>query len=85
MLNGQLSIPFWALVVGLGLGLPLLMCLLQLSGLTRRVPFLAPLVGATSCLVGGFTLRSLVLLAGLPVMLASPDLFQILSGARFLP
>ncbi len=85
LLNGRLQVPFWALVVGLGLGVPLLACLAQLSGLTRRVPALAPLVGASSCMVGGFTLRTLVLLAGLPVMLTSPDMFQFMTGARFLP
>jgi formate-dependent nitrite reductase membrane component NrfD len=85
LLNGQLSLAFWALVVGTGLGLPLLMCVVQLSGLSRRLPLLAPMVGVTSCLVGGFTLRTLVLLAGLPVALTSPDLQQMLVGARFLP
>ncbi len=85
LLRGALGFPFWAMVVGFGLAVPLLMCLVQLSGLTRRVPVLAPLIGATSCLAGGFTLRMVVLMAGLPVMLTTPEITQFMAGARFLP
>ncbi|NLF13116.1 MAG: hypothetical protein GX597_15120, partial [Anaerolineaceae bacterium] len=63
-----------------------LVCLLQLSGLVKnRATLAVSLFGVASCLVGGWTLRFLVLSAGLPQMLASPALEQILEGgARFL-
>lgn len=84
--SGLLSVPFWAVVVGLGLAVPFLVCLLQLSGLVKnRATLAVSLFGVASCLVGGWTLRFLVLSAGMPQMLASPALEQILEGgARFL-
>lgn len=82
--NGILSPVFWVVIVGLGLAVPLLVCLGQLSGLLTRVKF-APFVGIACCLLGGFTLRFVVLSAGLPATLSSPALIQILNGIRFAP
>jgi formate-dependent nitrite reductase membrane component NrfD len=83
--SGQLAVFFWALVVGLGLAVPLVMCIAQLSGAFRKAPAAIPALAPISCLVGGWTLRFLVLSAGLPAMLSSPALPQILSGIRFTP
>ncbi len=85
LVNGPLSVFFWALVVGVGLGIPLLTCIAQLSGLARRLPVLAPLLAITSCLIGGLVLRRVILAAGLPIMLSSPSFIQAFEGVRFLP
>ncbi len=82
--SGILSPVFWIVIVGLGLTVPLLVCAGQLSGLLGRVKF-APVVGIACCLIGGFTLRFVVLSAGLPTTLSSPALLQILNGIRFSP
>jgi formate-dependent nitrite reductase membrane component NrfD len=88
LLSGALGVVFWGLVVFVGLAVPLLVCLGQITGLAKRAPALAPaipLVGATACLIGGWTLRFVVLSAGMPITLSSPAWQQILSGVRFLP
>lgn len=84
--SGALRVPFWLVVVGLGLAVPLLVCATQLGGLLKkRAAVVVPLIGLVSCLIGGWTLRYLVLSAGLPQMLASPALEQILQGVKFIP
>ncbi len=84
--SGALRVPFWLVVVGLGLAVPLIVCVTQLGGLLRkRAAVVVPLIGLVSCLIGGWTLRYLVLSAGLPQMLASPALEQILQGVKFIP
>ena len=83
--GGALSLVFWIIVVGLGLAVPLLVCLIQLSGLAKRVTVVMSLVGIVSCLAGGWTLRFVVLSAGLPASLSSPALMQIFEGIRFIP
>ncbi len=84
--SGALRVPFWFVVVGLGLGVPLIVCATQLGGLLKqRAALVVPLIGLISCLIGGWTLRYLVLSAGLPQMLASPALEQILQGVKFIP
>lgn len=85
LINGVLSPVFWIFVVGLGLTVPLLVCLIQLSGLGKRAPLVGPFTAITSCLIGGFTLRAIMLLAALPATLAAPSLHQILAGVRFAP
>lgn len=85
LVSGMLSPYFWVAIVGLGLVLPLLVCLSRLSGLARNPPMVVPLAAVSGCLVGGFTLRATVLAAGLPATLVSPGLLQMLSGVRFLP
>ena len=85
LLNGSLSPAFWVLIVGVGLVIPLLICLTQITGLVKRAPIVVPLTAISSCLIGGFTLRAVMLLAGLPQTLSSPALHQILQGVRFSP
>jgi formate-dependent nitrite reductase membrane component NrfD len=81
--KGVLSTPFWVVVVGMGLAIPLLVCLTQLAGfLKKQAAFVVPLIGLLSCLIGGWTLRYLVLSAGLPSSLASPAFSQALDGVR---
>ena len=83
--NGPLSIPFWALVVGCGLIIPFLACVSQLSGLLKRFAVTVSIAGLVCCLIGGWTLRFVVLSAGIPQLVASPAWSQILAGIRFLP
>ena len=85
LISGLLSPAFWIAVVGLGLMVPLLICLVQLTGILKRAPAVTPMVAISSCLIGGFTLRAVMLLAGLPQTLSSPALQQILQGVRFSP
>jgi formate-dependent nitrite reductase membrane component NrfD len=87
LISGPLAVAFWVVVVGLGLGIPLAVCITQLSGvLKKQATLVVPSIGLASCLVGGWTLRFLVLSAGLPQALSSPALQQILQGSvRFLP
>jgi hypothetical protein len=51
--------------------------------LKKRAAFIVPLIGLTSCLIGGWTLRFLVLSAGLPQSLSSPAFSQALDGVRW--
>ena len=88
-LRGILWPHFWIGVVGFGLAVPFLVAISQLVGLghrsgkwARKIPVV---VGAMSCLIGGWLLRFVVLSAGLPVRLTSPDLFQALAGIKFIP
>jgi formate-dependent nitrite reductase membrane component NrfD len=83
--SGTLMRPFWAVAVGIGLGIPLLVCASQLAGLLKnRAAIVIPLIGLFSCLVGGWTLRYVVLAAGLPASLSSPAWEQLQDGVRLL-
>jgi formate-dependent nitrite reductase membrane component NrfD len=86
--TGALGGVFWALVAGLGLAVPFLAYLAQAAGLLKRVewaPVAVPVAATALLLIGGWTLRYLVLLAGLPQMLSSPVIQQIQVGVRFIP
>jgi formate-dependent nitrite reductase membrane component NrfD len=85
LIRGAVSPVFWIIVVGLGLAVPLLVCLSQLSGSLRRAVVVLPLVAITSCLLGGLALRFVVLWAGIPASLSSPSMMQTLAGIRFVP
>jgi formate-dependent nitrite reductase membrane component NrfD len=85
LIGGAVSPVFWIIVVGLGLAVPLLVCLSQLSGPVKRATVVLPLLAITSCLLGGLALRFVVLWAGVPASLSSPSLMQILIGIRFVP
>jgi len=67
--EGSQSQYFWFIVVGLGLAIPFLTSILLLirSNLAQRTKYILPVVGVLSCLAGGFTLRLVVLMAGLPI------------------
>ena len=67
--SGSLSLPFWIIIVGLGLAVPFLVSLVSIirSGLAQKTWGILPLVGILSCIAGGFTLRMLILLVGLPI------------------
>jgi formate-dependent nitrite reductase membrane component NrfD len=81
--SGALVRPFWIVVVGMGLGIPLLVCASQLAGLLKKkAAIIVPVIGLVSCLIGGWTLRLVVLSAGLSATVSSPSLEQIQEGMR---
>lgn len=86
--NGVLSVQFWVLVVAVGLVGPFLAALAQVVASRRKggaklVPAV-PVGGATCALVGGFTLRFLVLAAGLHAAIASPAVLQATQNVMML-
>jgi formate-dependent nitrite reductase membrane component NrfD len=60
VMGGSYTIPFWVLFVGIGLLIPLLLEILEISGVNRSLAMLAPVL----VLVGGYALRQVVLDAG---------------------
>jgi formate-dependent nitrite reductase membrane component NrfD len=83
LLSGRLAPLFWIVMVGLGLAIPFLVHTMQLSRLVK-LPEAVFVLSIVTALIGGWTLRFLVLSAGLPKLLASPSLEQILQGgAKF--
>ena len=84
LLGGSLGTAFWVVVVGLGLAVPLLWVLFRLTGLRALQAAVIPIVGVVSCLIGGWTLRFLILSAGLPNALTSPAFSQALDGVKWL-
>ena len=86
--SGLLSGAFWGVVVVIGLAIPLLAGIIQLTGLgqkLRAVAVAVPVIAVLSSLVGGWTMRFLILTAGLPISLSSPVWDQIREGVRFIP
>ena len=77
--SGVLSVPFWALVVGVGLALPLLVALVGAFSKKPMAPALS-VVGATCALVGGFTLRYVILAAGATAAMVAPTLIGAMMG-----
>ena len=84
ILAGPLALPFWLLVVGLGLGLPLVLAIVQARGLWEKVPLAIPALASFLALVGGLSLRFVIVLGGVAQPLASPNLLQMLQGIQFL-
>jgi formate-dependent nitrite reductase membrane component NrfD len=65
--SGAVSSLFWFVGVGCGLVIPLLVNLLLLIKKGLTLSGFLPMLGAVCCLVGGFTLRLVILMAGLPI------------------
>lgn len=85
VMSGALAPLFWVVMVGLGLVLPFLVHTMQLSRLVE-LPQAVFLLSIVTALIGGWTLRFVVLSAGLPTALASPSWTHILAGGvTFLP
>lgn len=74
--EGSLSIQFWVLVVVVGLLAPLAAAIAQLVMARKRtdeqVAMALPVAGGACALIGGFTLRFVVLAAGIHAALISP-------------
>ncbi len=82
--EGALSVQFWVLVVVVGLLAPLAAAVAQLViARTRKdeqVMAVLPVAGGTCALVGGFTLRFVVLAAGIHAALVSPVALEAVRG-----
>ncbi|WP_303249361.1 NrfD/PsrC family molybdoenzyme membrane anchor subunit [uncultured Slackia sp.] len=86
LLHGDLSIQFWVLVVIVGLVIPFVLTVLELAHVVRN-PELSRLLhfAAAACaLVGGFTLRFVILTGGMHAVLVSPDAYQAMLGVYTL-
>lgn len=87
--GGALAPQFWLLVVAVGLAVPLLAALTQIVAASKgkedqSIAAVAPLAGAACALVGGFTLRFVVLAAGLHAAVVGPDALQAAAGILML-
>ena len=83
LLNGELSIQFWVLVVMVGLAVPFICTAMVLAHLVRT-PELSRLLhlGAVACsLIGGFTLRYVILAGGMHDVPISFDAYQAMLSA----
>lgn len=83
--SGDLSGQFWGLVVVVGLFVPFGFALSQIlfeKGLKKdkQISTALPVVGGTCALIGGFTLRFVILAAGIHAALVSPALLQAVEG-----
>lgn len=82
--EGALSVQFWVLVVVVGLLAPLAAAVAQLViARTRKdeqVLAALPVAGGACALVGGFTLRFVVLAAGIHAALVSPVALEAVQG-----
>jgi formate-dependent nitrite reductase membrane component NrfD len=65
--SGAVSSLFWIVGIGCGLLIPLLVNLVLLIKKDLTLSGLLPMLGVVCCLVGGFTLRLVILMAGLPI------------------
>lgn len=78
MINGALSIPFWVLVVSVGLGVPAVLGIVDLTGVIKNDTVVSSLhfIALACALVGGFTLRFVILSSGIHGVMVSPDVLQ---------
>lgn len=60
VMGGAYTLSFWVLFVGIGLLIPLLLEILELSGVNKSLAMLAPVL----VLIGGYALRQVVMDAG---------------------
>jgi formate-dependent nitrite reductase membrane component NrfD len=81
--SGALSLPFWVLIVGIGLCIPFIAGIIKLSGIIKREIVILPVVGVIAALIGGFTLRYVILAAGSHAIMTSPALQQLIDGVYY--
>jgi len=82
LIQGELSLVFWLLLVCVGLALPLLVAVIQqfLRGKRSR---LLPITAALAVLIGGYTLRYVIVAAGIHAALTSPVAEQAMHGIYY--
>lgn len=78
MIDGALSIPFWVLIVSVGLVIPALLGVVDLIGVVKSATVASSLhfIAIGCALVGGFTLRFVILSSGIHSVMVSPDVLQ---------
>lgn len=86
--DGALSMQFWGLVVAVGLVVPLVTALAQIIAAKSKggshLPMAVSVGGSVCALLGSFTLRFVILSAGLHAALISPDVLQAAQGISFI-
>ncbi len=75
LVNGALAVPFWLLVIVVGLGAPLVTALTSTISKKEAKPTMS-VAGAVCALVGGFTLRYVILAAGATAAMIAPTLLR---------
>lgn len=79
LVNGALAVPFWLLVIVVGLGAPLVTALTSTISKKEARPTMS-VAGAVCALVGGFTLRYVIMAAGATAAMIAPTLFGAALG-----
>lgn len=77
LLSGGLATPFWAMIVAMGLALPLIAALTGLVSKKDRTPLTA--IGAVGALIGGCELRFLILAAGVHAAVVAETVMGLLA------
>lgn len=82
LLNGQLSVFFWGMLVVVGLVVPFVLTGVELAGFvkSRKAGLVVHAAAIVCALAGGMTLRALVVAAGIHAPLVSPDAYQAAMG-----
>lgn len=76
---GSLAVPFWVLVVAVGLVVPLVVAAMGAFSKKAAAPALT-IAGASCALVGGLTLRYVILAAGATAAMVAPTLIGAMMG-----
>lgn len=86
LLSGELSLQFWVLVVGIGLAVPFVITVLELLHVVRsdELSRMLHIIAIACALVGGFTLRFVILTGGMHAVLVSPDAYQAMMDVYLL-
>ena len=79
MLSGSLAVPFWLLVVVVGLAAPLAVAALGIFSKKPLAPAVS-LTGSACALIGGFALRYVILAAGATAVMIAPTLIGAVMG-----
>lgn len=77
--SGALAVPFWLLVVVVGLAAPLIVALTSVFSKKTMKPTMS-IASAVCALVGGFTLRYVILAAGATASMIAPTLIGAVLG-----
>ncbi|MEA5018917.1 MAG: NrfD/PsrC family molybdoenzyme membrane anchor subunit [Gordonibacter sp.] len=80
--EGSLSLPFWGLVVGIGLAVPFVLGAVELTNLlkNKELARILHFIAVACALIGGFALRYVILAGGIHGAMVSPDTQQAIMG-----
>ena len=82
ILHGDLHLQFWGLIICVGLIVPFILTVIDFMGLIKneQLAHFLHIVAIVCALIGGFTLRFVILTAGIHGVLVSPDPYQAMMG-----
>lgn len=86
LLNGDLSLQFWLIVVTVGLVVPFVLTLIDLFKVIRNEELsrILHIIAVVCALAGGFTLRFVILTGGMHAVLMSTNAYQAMLGVYTL-